>query len=126
MAFVQDGLMACCDRAVFVQPNSVKRMTMPEERRKGPSKHARRTKLAAQENKCLYCSRTFGSFVEVKGAVFKLRVAWDHMLPFAYSLNNVDANFAAACHVCNGWKSDHIFQTLEEAQAYLLERWSRE
>lgn len=123
VALVVDGMFACCDKPFDGVPTEVKRMVSPEARRKGPSKKSRKDKLAEQEDRCFYCSRTFGSFALVNGELKKLRVAWDHMLPFAYNANNTDSNFAAACHVCNAWKSDHIFTTLEEAQTYLLERW---
>ena len=45
-------------------------------------------------------------------------------MPYAYSLNNLSANFGAACHICNGWKSDHVFQSLDEARVYLSGKWA--
>lgn len=32
---------------------------------------------------------------------------------------NSTPNFVAACHVCNGIKSDKLFQTLDEARVFI-------
>ena len=51
-----------------------------------------------------------------------IKVNWDHQLPYAFSQNNATSNFVAACHVCNGIKSDRLFKTVEEAQLYLAQK----
>jgi hypothetical protein len=51
-----------------------------------------------------------------------IKTNWDHQLPYAFSQNNATSNFVAACHVCNGIKSDRLFKTIEEAQVYLASK----
>lgn len=48
-----------------------------------------------------------------------LQVNWDHKVPFAYSQNNGNQNFVAACQICNRLKSRIMFNSLEEARVYL-------
>lgn len=52
-----------------------------------------------------------------------LKINWDHMVPHSYSQDNSTKNIVAACHVCNGVKSDLMFQTVEEAQTYVETKW---
>lgn len=48
-----------------------------------------------------------------------LKLQWDHVDPWVYSLNNKDQNFVAACQICNGIKSSMIFNSVEEARVYI-------
>ena len=123
-ALVVGGCFACCDRLVADVPLKAKRMSEPEQRRKRPSLTERKSIVESQGNACLYCDRGFGSHVMRKGRLVRLRLVWDRVLPFAYSADNKPANFVAACHVCNGWKSDLVFQTLSEARVFLQARWA--
>lgn len=125
---VVDGLMACCDRPVSdadQKPTVARRMSEPVQKRKPASAAIRRRILKQQGDVCLYCSRSFGALVALNGRERILRLQWDHRLPYAYSFNNQDDNFAAACHVCNAWKSDLVFQTLEEARIHLALKWAQ-
>ena len=51
-----------------------------------------------------------------------LRVVWDHLEPYCYKANNDDSNFVAACHICNGIKTDLCFRYVEDARKYIRER----
>ena len=55
--------------------------------------------------------------------VFKLKVHWDHKIPYSYAQDNRDINFVASCSVCNLMKHDRMFETLDEAREYLQTRW---
>jgi len=55
--------------------------------------------------------------------VVSLRINFDHVVPFAYSQNNYRHNFVAACHICNSIKSSMMFNTLDEARAYIVATW---
>ena len=44
---------------------------------------------------------------------------WDHLLPFAFSYNNTDGNFVAACSICNHIKRDRIFDKIQDAIEYV-------
>lgn len=125
-AFVVAGALQCCGRAVTVDPARYKRETQPEQVRRAPPMRARRAKLEEQCHRCFYCDRRFGEWIVwPTGRTVRLNVAWDHMVPFAYAQNNDATNFVAACQVCNRWKSDHCFQTVEEAQLFLHACWER-
>jgi len=54
--------------------------------------------------------------------IVKVIPCWDHYIPYAYSQNNYPYNFVAACALCNGIKSSHLFDTLEEAIEYVKRR----
>lgn len=92
-------------------------------RRKTPRMARRRGILALQKNRCLYCEHEFGSTVMRKGNPVVLQVNWDHFIPYAYGQTNAYTNWVAACHVCNGIKSARMFDTVMEAQKYILQRW---
>lgn len=39
--------------------------------------------------------------------------------------NNSPENIVAACHICNGIKSDHIFDSIAETKTWLQSEWVR-
>jgi 5-methylcytosine-specific restriction endonuclease McrA len=98
------------------------RETEAAQQRKTPPKAEKDKILKDQENRCFYCGVTFENFRFRNGKPIKIRIHWDHQLPYAYSQNNKASNFVAACHVCNGIKSDHVFKTVEEVQIYLADK----
>lgn len=73
---------------------------------------------------CFYCDREFGSVVWVKRER-TLRVHWDHVTPYVHTFDNREVNFVAACQICNGWKSDKVFDTIEEIRGYLQRKWDK-
>jgi len=77
----------------------------------------------AQEYRCLYCSRQFGSVVWRGRQRSTLRINWDHMVPYSYSRNNTTGNFAAACQICNGIKGAIMFESIEKARVHINGRW---
>lgn len=125
-ALVIDGALACCGAALMAAPKTMKRLSEAPSRRAAPKLRERRRILEEQRNCCLYCGRMFGSIVMRKGRVHKLKLTWDHLIPWAFNQDNSASNFAAACHVCNGWKKDHVFKTLDEARVFINDIWARE
>ncbi len=122
-SFVQDGELACCGAHIAEDPQRYKRESIPEQRRRIIPQKERRKQLELQNYRCFYCDRGFGSTVYRKGRALKLKIHWDHMVPYSLTQNNSPTNFVAACHVCNGSKSSFVFQTVDEAKLYLLDRW---
>src|SRR2546421_4336947 len=120
---VQDGALACCGRSVEANPEKYKRESQPEQKRKAPPEKEKKRQLEAQDYKCFYCQRTFESTVYRKGKAVKLKVNYDHMIPYALTQDNSAINFVAACHVCNGIKTDLCFRTVEDAQFHIQGRW---
>ena len=115
----------CCDKpSSDKQPDRVMRMCLSPDTRKIPALRVRRLILDAQQYKCFYCERKFGEWVKTlhKGLT-KLRLHWDHQTPYSYSRDNEINNFVAACHLCNSFKSDRIFQTVQEARIYVYNKW---
>lgn len=132
-SILQDGVSLCCgvslkywddydETALANAQVAVKRMTSPRFKRNRPPKHVQLSILKAQENRCVYCDQEFGNYVWKSGRLCRLRVDWDHFVPYTYSANNRAENFVAACHVCNGLKSDKHFDSIEQAKEYIRAR----
>jgi len=82
--------------------------------------NARRKCLDKQENRCFYCKEEFDSIITRNGKPLKLKLVWDHMVPYSYFQTNPDNNFVAACHVCNSIKSNKMFNTVEETIEFIV------
>jgi len=120
---VQEGKLSCCDKPIDADPGRYKRESEPEQRRKAPPLKERQKQLEDQHYRCFYCSRSFDSTVYRNGKAVRLKVHYDHMIPYSLTQDNSVSNFVAACHVCNGIKTDFCFHTVEEAQIYIQGRW---
>ena len=121
-ALVIKGKLQCCGApANDSKPTRFFRESSPEQQRRLPGKREREQILRDQEDRCFYCGQRLNSLHVRNGKPLFLKLNWDHYIPYAMSQNNYPYNFVAACHVCNGIKSDHVFQTAEEAQLYLLD-----
>lgn len=124
-AFVIDNILQCCNKVlVEVIPTYTKREVTGPYNRTRPNKETRLELLELYDNRCVYCSREFGSFVTVGKREIEVYLNWDHAVPFSYSNDNTSGNFLPACHRCNSWKSNLMFQTIEEAQVYLVGKWA--
>ena len=122
-AFVVAGIIQCCGVSFEPKPQFFKREFEPENRKRRPPPKYRKEQLMRQGNRCLYCERTLETQV-IRGArAIRLRIEWDHMLPHAFSQDNRETNFVAACHICNSFKSNLVFQTLEQARIFILDKW---
>ncbi len=123
-AFVLDGKLQCCDAPICnFNPTHFKRVSEPEFSRSQPSAMDKQAILNAQDHRCFYCERLFGEWVHKNKKPIRLRLNWDHLTPFSYQANNSTSNFVAACHLCNNWKRNFVFQTIEEARAYCASKW---
>ncbi|GGM07028.1 hypothetical protein GCM10010099_23800 [Streptomyces cinereus] len=90
------------------------------EQRKAPQPATKKRLRALQLGRCLYCQLPIGARVRRNGRTVALTAHWDHFVPFAYLAQNPDANWVLSCQVCNGIKSDRMFQTVGEARAVVL------
>jgi hypothetical protein len=121
-ALVVNGRANCCEKLVFEAPAEAlpaKRMSDAAAFRDKPSRAYCQKQLKEQDNRCFYCWLPFGVFVWRGQRRMRLRVEWDHWIPYDYSRNNRDTNFVAACHVCNRIKSCLVFDTVTEARVYI-------
>lgn len=119
VSFIKNGKFVCCGTLLLSEPKKFHRETEAPQHRKTPPKAEKDRILGEQEDRCFYCNVLFDSTRFRNGRSFQIRVNWDHQLPYAFSQNNTTSNFVAACHICNGIKSDRLFKTIEEAQVYL-------
>lgn len=125
-ALVVDEEMQCCGRKVQTAPTKIRRISEPEAKRRNLSKAEREYILAQQEYKCLYCDVLLDGYVHYHGEIKKVRITWDHMAPYTYTLDNHAENFAATCQFCNAWKSSLIFKTVDEVRIYVEAKWQAE
>jgi 5-methylcytosine-specific restriction endonuclease McrA len=99
------------------------RVARPGRRSAVPSKNLLIKRVVAQNEKCGYCDRLFGSMVLIDGNFITLKAEPDHFTPRAKRLNNSPSNIVAACQVCNGLKSSRSFTTIEQARIVLQAAW---
>lgn len=125
-AFVIDDALQCCMTLVETKPEKIVRESQPEAKRRIPSMKERTRILEAQNHRCLYCDVSLAGYVIYRSELKKVKLTWDHMTPYAYSLNNHHENFAATCQFCNAWKSSLVFKTVEEVRVYVALKWEEE
>src|ERR1044071_4620255 len=124
--FVFEGKLDCCGRDADLSQDAIFiRISEPERKRKLPPVSWRKMILEKQGNRCCYCEQEFGRTVYYKRRAHLLRCCWDHREAYAYSFNNRPENFAAACQLCNAWKSSKLFDSDEEIKSYVKERWRK-
>lgn len=96
---------------------------MPEAIRRRPNARTQARLLDEQRYSCLYCTFPFGTLVRRRTRDELTRLEWDHFVPYALAGRNSEDNWVAACHICNGLKSDHVFEDTAEARDAILVRW---
>jgi len=120
-SFIIDGMLQCCNRKIEdnIEFKGFERVATDDDKRIIISKAMKKKILTDQEYCCLYCETPFHFRKKRNGKSIKLKIQYDHLVPFAYLNDNSFENIAAACHVCNLLKSSMIFQTVDEAKVYL-------
>ena len=109
-AFVIKGKMACCGVTPDMPSRAkTKRVSEAEWKRSRISEKLKKRILAQQENRCAYCDENITG-----------RACFDHVVCWSYCGNNDESNLVAACNICNGIKSNLVFNTLEEARNYVI------
>lgn len=124
-SLVVDGVRNCCGYSTvedFKDAKTVRMSNSPHQRKKPTPSEAKKI-LDLQERKCFYCEQELETWVTRYGQPIRLNLNFDHVEPFAFSQNNYPYNFVAACHVCNGWKSSKMFQSIDVAKDYLTRKW---
>ena len=123
IAIVLDNRFQCCDRTCSEAPTKEHRqMSEVPFGRKGPGAATRKRILNFQDHRCAYCLKRFGATVWRRNREIKLRVEWDHAVPYSYSCSNLDSNFVASCQVCNGIKASRLFSSVEDVAIYVNEQ----
>lgn len=74
-----------------------------------------------QDHLCAYCNLPFGSVVSYRGETVQTPVG-DHFTPFSHSGATRVSNLVVSCQICNGIKSDQLFESIEHASRFILVR----
>jgi len=114
-ALVVDNKLQCCGQPVKIetQRSRIKREAEAFYRRLGPPPKIKQKILRFQNYQCVYCGQS------LRG---KTGIEWDHFVCYAYSANNSEHNFVAACRLCNQLKGAMLFPTMREAQIYIRQK----
>jgi hypothetical protein len=126
-AFVIKSRLACCDAPATeegIARARFERMCEAGYKRQIPTREVQRAILEHQGDRCFYCGSAFGDSAHREGRSEPRRLTpvWDHVEPFAWQANNQPLNFVASCSVCNGIKSNLMFESKEDARLYVWRR----
>ncbi len=78
-----------------------------------------------QDGLCYWCDRPFGVPYIKNNKISKLKIHYDHKIPFSYTQNNEDDNFVGACNICNQAKSSFVYDNESDCKNYLKEKWEQ-
>ena len=137
-SFIRDGQFLCCGGRANTNPTRYKRESEPDQHRVRLAAIVKARILEDQGHRCFYCDQPFGAVhhrrakvsrhrmrvvggSELRGTKITLRVCFDHRLPYAYSQDNRESNFVAACQVCNTIKGALVFGNMDEARVYIAD-----
>lgn len=118
-SFVIEGHTSCCGDPVPESDPQEYRIEVDKTgaKRSIPNKSEQARILDSQDGACFYCFAQFGSYRTINKKLQLVRIQWDHIVPFSYNGNN--AEFVAACSLCNSIKSNLQFSSLEEARTHI-------
>jgi 5-methylcytosine-specific restriction endonuclease McrA len=123
-SFIIDGRLQCCyDAPETLELKGSKRITLGGKRKSLMGAKEKARLMLAQNYRCYWCGTTFWSLYRLAGKRQQaLKPEVDHNVPFSFSNDNHPANLVLACDLCNGLKSNHMFDTETECQEFLLKR----
>jgi len=97
-----------------------------ESKRQSLPQKIKRAIVDRQSGLCYWCGRDIVSgYIIKRGNVIKLKIHYDHIVPFEYLQRNPLTNWCASCHICNLYKSSKTFNTEEEIKTYLSKKWKQ-
>lgn len=108
-------------KEIFIKSTRVE--VPPHYKRKVFTKELRNKKFFDQNGKCFWCGRKFYSWVRKNSRIIQIKMHVDHLKPFSYFPDDTDDNLVAACSICNIFKSNKMFEDVEECKQYLLYKW---
>ena len=121
-SFVINGKSACCNIPIKININKFQNMIQGNIRKGKPNKDIRKNLLEIQQNACAYCRHTFGTIYIRKNVTYRLKINWDHFVPYSFIQANDKLGWVAACNVCNNIKSNSIFASIEEVVKYVSKK----
>lgn len=126
-AFVFDGKLACCNRAIKSERvTRIKRESNQEQLRLDLKFKMRVLKL--QESRCYFCGCHLDEplWYRKKNKWRRLHIEFDHFIPRSFGANNHIENIYALCNLCNHHKSNKMFETRKEAVDFVMQRRKRD
>jgi hypothetical protein len=125
---VREGKTLCCNARID-RPQSFKKKREVEgaaKRDRLPIIEKRRI-LEEQDHCCIYCGNKFNEPIWHPGRrkVVISKISFDHLVCWNFSQNTRAENMVAACSLCNGIKSDKLFENIEQARAYIIDQRQR-
>jgi len=122
-SFIIDGKLQCCNALLedIYDKEVRKRESLGRHLRNIVSLNIKKEILKLQEDRCIYCDKGLYSHVwsEKKCKYIKIRIHFDHFVPWVYSQDSHKDNIYASCHICNLLKSDFHFHDLVSAREYI-------
>lgn len=114
-AIILDDKFQCCGRSAKDWDQEFiirrKRESIVPGRRNPISPDEKAQVLSHQNHQCVYCGKHLGK---------RVRVEYDHFIPFCYSGDNNVLNIVAACRTCNQIKGPRLFNSIEEARVFIV------
>lgn len=118
-ALILDNIYRCCNIAFIGKIKGYKFEVECSNKRVQPPLHIQEYLLAKHDNHCLYCCKELGKYIKHRNKLVLLKVTWDHFIPYSYLQDNPEDNWVLSCQICNGIKSNKIFETLKEAKEHI-------
>ena len=89
-------------------------------RRRRPGKGLAAHLLEIAEGCCAYCTLPIKATTYRRNRLVRLRLEWDHFVPYSYLVANPVANWQVSCHVCNRLKTAGFYNSVEIAAQVIL------
>lgn len=125
MSIVLDGRTTCHKELVDTSVTRTKRAAEAKADHRALTKKQRQELSDSQGGLCFYCFNAFGTMYIRGSTVGHLTLNVDHSVPYSYLQSSESHNLVAACHVCNMLKGNRLFDTIEEARAYVEAAWQK-
>ena len=123
--FLIKGELQCCGKRLAQIPgNEITKRESETPNKRGFSAKDKKEALEEQDYCCIYCGTDLMGYEwnPQKEIYVKVKIHYDHFIPWSYSGDNQKSNVLASCSTCNLLKSDLYFRTIEEAKEYIMSR----
>ena len=124
-AFVIDNEYQCCGLTATIPSHiGIQKITQGKIRTKTRilSPKTRIKILKEQSHRCFYCRCDLeNSWYITRKAKRpkKIKIHFDHVVPWTYSEDDSVVNMVATCNLCNSYKGTRVFNSLKQLKEYL-------
>lgn len=120
ISFVVGNVFQCCDMNIKDVPIKYEKMIDNRGVRTSLSRSKQKEIKEKQFNKCIYCGVYFGTPYLYKNKIRRTKINYDHLLPFSFLQDNPDDNWVDSCNICNGIKSNIIFDSMQDVIHHIM------